>query len=172
MQEDPLNVRILHALRDLIAGISIDEGYKHDLTDSVFLGRNVFGDSDPETMVSILEPPVEPDQIPSPDEAKELAGDWNLLIQGFVKDDKANPTEPAYRLLADVRAVLAKERARPGTSRVSSGKAVDLLDMDGAVTKIDFGRGVVRPPDEISSKAYFWLNITISITEDMANPYA
>jgi hypothetical protein len=43
-----------------------------------------------------------------------------------------------------------------------------LLDQ---VTKITTGIGTVRPPDEVSAKAYFWLLIVLEIVEDVTDPY-
>lgn len=167
---DPFRLRVLIALTDLLKTITPANGYAHDLSDSVFRGRAIYGDDDPVPMVSILEPPLAPDQIPSPEEAAESAGDWDLLIQGFAKDDHKNPSDPAYRLLADVKAALAKEKKKPGLER-AAGRRYYLLDMENGVTAMQIGFGTVRPPDEVSAKAYFWLTLTLSVAEDLDLPY-
>src|SRR5690606_2171657 len=97
----------LMALSDFLASeITTANGYKHDLEDRVWRGRNKFDKDDEVPALAILDNP-DPDRFP------RLAGgdwdyplgkeDWVLLIQGWVPDDKMNPTDPAYELMADTR---------------------------------------------------------------------
>lgn len=167
MSEDPFRLRCLKGLTTVLEGIMVLNGYKHDLAGKVFRGRMIFGEGDPIPMLSILEPPLAPDTDPVPRDAAIAKGEWDLLIQGFVDDDKANPTDPAYKLMADVKQCLAKHKA----ANTGPGK-YDLLGMGKKVDKITIGGGVVRPSDEISSKAYFWLVVTLEIAEDLDAPYA
>ena len=46
-----------------------------------------------------------------------------------------------------------------------------ILGLGRQVTKLYIGPGVVRPPDEVSAKAYFWLTITLDLAEDLEHPY-
>lgn len=62
-------------------------GYALDLSTSVFRGRNVFGDSDPIPLVSILEAPDPINPLTSPKDSGDQKGNWALLIQGFAVDD-------------------------------------------------------------------------------------
>lgn len=166
----PFRLRVLDALTDCLRNITPANGYAHDLSSAVFRGRAMFGDDDPLPMVSILEPPVAPDQIAS--SLADSAGGWDLLVQGFVQDDRLNPTDPAYLLLADVKRALALEQVR------REGRMPNPLGMGGGagsgneVTGIDIGAGVVRPADDVSAKAYFWLTLTLQVVEDPENPYA
>lgn len=164
MANEVLRIRILDALAADIASIRIANGYTHDLNpQSVFWGRGIFGDKDPLPMISILEVPIPLDQIVPPPDSSYSSGTWELLIQGFVKDDAKWPTRPAHRLMADVKKKLALTKRR--------NRDFDLFGMGNHITDIRIGAGVVRPPDEVSSKAYFWLNLSLDIVEDLSNPF-
>lgn len=160
----PIRLRILRAMTDCLAQITPANGYKSDLTDAVFRGRIMFGDKDPLPMISILEPPVPNDALDSPSASGVNKFDWLMVVQGFVEDDPKNPTDPAHILMADVRQALAKERQKGLPD-------CNILGMGGRVDDLIIGIGVVRPSDEVSAKAYFWLNLTVKIVEDMADPY-
>lgn len=129
----------------------------------VFRGRTVFGADDPLPMFSILEAPIPVDQVPTLGDNTGNTGVWELLIQGFVEEDHAHPTDPAHYLLAECKARLAWEKAR--------NQDFDILGLGKHVMEIEIGPGVVRPPDEISDKAYFWLNVTLRLSEDLLKPY-
>jgi hypothetical protein len=169
MHARPFRLRILDKLTEALQEITFANGYKHDLSESVFRGRVVFGESDPLPMVSILEPPLPQDQLPMPVTSDTASFEWELVVQGFVDDDPRNPTDPAYPLCADVKKRLVQERTR-ANERPRNGVG-GILDMGGKVISLGVGPGVVRPADEVSSRAYFWLNITLQIAEDMAEPY-
>jgi hypothetical protein len=153
----------MKALTAALEEITVVNGYQHDLPGRVFRGRVIFGERDPVPMVSILEVPLPLEQIVSPRDATESAGGWDLMIQGFVEDDSKNPTDPAHRLLADVKKRLALEKRR-----VTAGEVFGM----NAISGIRIGPGVVRPPDEVSAKAYFWLSLVIEMVEDLADPFA
>lgn len=162
----PLRLRILKAL---CASLEQTE-YQYDdtipmqtLEGAVFRGRVIFGEGDPEVMLSVLEAPIPVDQIEGAPDNVASHGDWELLLQGFVQDDFENPTDPAHFLMAAAKVRLAHEKGR--------NKDFDILGLGNHVTDLRFGAGVVRPPDEISSKAYFWLNITLQIVEDLSKPF-
>lgn len=174
---DPFRLQILKRLSAILAEIDgPNETYHYDLRPyavgledgtqkmqrRVFRGRVIFGDTDPLPMVSILEVPLPPEQTPSSPDNPSQFGDWDLMLQGFVDDDPEDPTDPAQYLLADVKRRLAQER-----HNVYEGGILGFP----AITKLSLGVGVVRPPDEISAKAYFWLPVTISMVEDLSDPY-
>lgn len=162
---DPTRLKILKALTESLEQIHPDNGYTHDLSGRVFRGRDLFGDSDPVPMVSILEAAESEEQVPSPLTSGMSTGPWTLLIQGFVEDDRFNPTDPAHYLLADVKRKLVEERRR--------GRGLDILGTGRAVTEIRLSRGIVRPPEEfVSDKAFFWLRVTITVVENLSDPFA
>lgn len=167
---DPFRLRVLKALTAALEEITPANGYTFDLAGKVFRGREIFGEDDPIPMVSILEVPDEMSQNRQPTGSTTLEVKWELLIQGFVDDDFENPTDPAQHLQAQVKKRLSLERkkaqrAQPGTP--STG----ILGMNGAVMSLDLSPGVVRPPDGISGKAYFWLRCDITMVENLSDPY-
>ena len=179
---DPFDLRVGMAITAALKEITPDAGYFNDLSDfvagdgittaRVYRGREWFGDNDPIPMVSILEEPKPADETSGqPDQAQAGEYDWGLLIQGFVDDDPQNPTDPAYRLKCDVRRRLMAERKRviPGT------RQPDILGFGASrnrITKITVPLGIVRPADDLSAKAYFWLPVRLRIVEHSDDPFA
>lgn len=163
---DPFRLRVLKALSDKIASVSSEDGYNYTLDGRVFRGRLMFGDDDPIPLVSVVEAPLPDDPIPAPNGSPHWVGPWNLYIQGWVDDDKDNPTDPAHRLMADVRKVIALER-RNALPRNN------ILGMGGRVLDIRFGGCSVRPAEEfVSAYANFMLAVTLQIAENLDDPYA
>ncbi len=165
---EPFLLRVQKALVACIETVKPAGGYTFDLEGAVFRGRDIFGDSDPLPMVAILEPPVAPEELTSPRDSTGGYGEWDLLLQGFVDSDPTNPknpTDPAHFLLADVKRALAKEKRKNGSYNC-------LGIEDGRVEIKSIGRGIVRPADEVSAKAYFYLPLTLRIAEDPEEPFA
>lgn len=167
---DPTRLQVLKALSSALEEINGPAGgYENDLRPTtevprrVFRGRVIFGDDDPLPMLSILEVPVPVEPNLSTSDNVVQNSDWELIIQGFVDDDFVDPTDPAHLLLADVKRRLALEKRRDHGD--------DLFGFGNKVHELQIGAGVVRPPDETSAKAYFWLNIKLSIAEDLTTPY-
>lgn len=175
---DPFRLRVMKNLTAVLEAVAEDSnsdtagGAQHTLAGKVFRGRNIFGEESPLPMIAILETPVAIDQLPAPEEQASSSGLWDISIQGFVKDDRENPTDPAYRLAADVIAALAAEKRRPAQERATKGKVQTPLLGETGVLDIIIGSPVHRPPDDISGKAYFWLQITLKVAEKHNEPYA
>lgn len=166
--DNVLRLQIQKNLSAVLGEISIANGYLNDVPfENVFRGRAIFGDDDPLPMLSILEVPIPLDQREPPIDATLSSGSWELMVQGWVKDDKQNPTDPAHPLLADVKKRLAIERAK---ANEMDNPEDGILGLGNHVTKLRIGPGVVRPPDQLSAKAYFWLTITLDLAEDLADP--
>ena len=163
MATEPLRLRILKAMQAALEEITPANGYASDLTGAVFRGRNVFGDTDPIPLVSILEAPDPINPLASPKDSGDQKGNWAMLIQGFVEDDPFNPTDPAHVLMADVKKRLVQERVRD--------RQRNILGMGGSLTDLKISPGVVRPADDISAKAYFWLRVTLTMVENLQDPY-
>lgn len=160
---DPFRLRVLKALTAALEEITPANGYEFDLSGKVFRGRDTFGDRDPLPLVSILEAIEEQPQLSSPQSGDRSTGPWELLVQGFVDDDIENPTDPAHRLMAEVKKRLIQERTRE--------RQYNIFGLNGTVTELRISHGVVRPPDDISGKAYFWLRVTPVVVENLADPY-
>lgn len=164
---NPVRLEALKRMTDVLKEITILNGYATDLNEQVYRGRGVYGNETPLPALSILEAPIPLDQLPSAKDNQSLAGQWELVVQGWVVDDRANPTDPAHVLLADVKKRLALERKKVDWDDPADG----IFGLGRSVTALYIGAGVVRPPEEISAKAYFWLTITLDMAEDMAEPY-
>lgn len=174
---DPKRLRTLMALTEhLRTEVTLANGYQHDLSGAVFRGKLLFDESDPLPSVSLLE-------SPDPDRAPVLAGyhdrvdapqsneEWMLLLQGWAVDDKVNPTDPAYRLMADVRKALAK--ILQGDDPMSGRQAHPSYMLGGLIEGMTMEPGVARPPQEgVSSRAFFWMRVKLKFVEDQNDPYA
>lgn len=174
--EDSKRLATLKVLTDLLSTVTPDNGYGHDLTDRVYRGRYTFTRANEVPAVAILEN-MDPDRFPRMAGQEDQVGNslsnenWVLLLQGWVPDDKKNPTDPAYELMADVRKAL---------SQVNEGGPVHHLAaptnpwwrLGGLVSGMTMEPGVARPPSEqTSSLAYFWMRVTLKFVEDASNPF-
>ncbi len=183
--DDPFKLRVMKALSASMKEITPDNGFTFNLadfdpgdgvdTERVVRGRDWFGANDPIPMLSILEGIAPGDEVAEPpSEVPDGEIDWQILIQGWVTDDPVHPTDPAYRLLADVRRRLKYEAKRTLPGDPSERDIFGLRSAGSSLSQITgfrFGTGVVRPADDVSSNAWFWLSTTIRIVEDSANPY-
>lgn len=175
----PFKLTILQALTDTLKTITPANGYHSDLSDydpgdgvmtpRVYRGRAFFGDNDPVPMVSVLEQIGDPDTL-----VDQLATtpfseySWPLIVQGWVKDDSQNPTDPAYYLLADVRQRLAIEAKRRTADKTES----HIFGLPWTmVTGLKFGTGIVRPSSEVSAYAGFHLTVEVQICDNAEKQY-
>lgn len=165
MASEPLRLRILKAMQTALEEITPANGYALDLSSSVFRGRNVFGDSDPVPLVSVLEAPDPINPLTSPKDSGDQKGNWALLIQGFAVDDPEHPTDPAYVLMADVIKRLAIEKRKLTDYKVFGSV------LGRTIVGMELGTRVVRPPDESSNKAYFNLSVILDVVESLTDPY-
>lgn len=175
---DPFRLQILKAITAAFDEIDGTDGvYHYDLRPYKrvkdgktvtqkrnWRGRVVFGEDDPLPMTSVLEEVLQPEQARSSPGNPFRTGPWALLIQVFVPDDPDNPTDPAQRLIADVQTRIAQEieKIKDRKQHAFGFKAIKSINL---------GPPVVRPPDEISSKAYGWLPVAIDIVEDLSKPF-
>ena len=161
---DPKRLVILKALcAHIEAQVRIANGFQHDLQGRVLRGRSVFGQDDPLPMVSVLEAPRPDQDLVTAKNGMQL-DDWPLYFQGWAQDDPSNPTDPAYRLAADVKQALAMLIDR----RPESAPYYLLGDL---ILDLTIGPGTVRPPDQVSSWAYFYLPVTVKLKESLTDPY-
>lgn len=164
---NPVRLEVHKRLTDVLKEISIANGYAVDLNEQVYRGRIVFGSETPVPAIAILEVPIPLELMPPPADSTVVSGPWELMVQGWVEDDRENPTDPAHVLMADVKRCLAKEKKRANWDDEDDG----IFGLGRNVVNLYIGSGVVRPPEEVSSKAYFWLTITVDLAEDLENPY-
>lgn len=173
---DPFRLRVMKAITDQIKTVTPANGYTNDLSDyvddagrttaRVFRGRDVFSGAEPLPLVSVLEDFRDQEQMQSPSGNPERAGKWKILVQGFAKDDFDNPLDPAYVLCAEVVSALAKAK-RDRKNLFGQGNRMPC------VTELAIGQPVTRPADgQISDAAFFFLPITLTVVEDLENPFA
>ena len=141
-------------------------GYNYTLVD-VRRGKRNFGKELKLPALAILEN-FNPDRLP------EVIGgvvgtkhkyDQIYLLNGWVDDTNLPPGEQegdaAHRLMGDVKQALGKLLV----PRNQSGF------FDGLANTLSIEPGVVRPPDEQSEKAYFWMRIRLEVVEKVGDPY-
>lgn len=169
LQPVPFRLHVLKQITNALEQITPDNGYVNDLSGKVFRGRDYFGETDPIPLISVLEAP-QGEAGNSPEDAAKYKSYWNLLVQGFCENDRFNPTDPAYVLLADVQKCLAKARKQYLDGGLDNPDFCFGMG-DRGVIAIEIESPVVRPSDELSSKAYFWMVLRVKIAENMDNPY-
>lgn len=169
----PFRLKVLRAVTDTLKGITIANGHQFDLSASgaVVRGRTTIGDDEPEVMVSILEPPAAVDQPRGAADRTARETDWDLLIQGWVKDpldtSEFQPCDMAYILAADVQKAFAKVREG------ARGPGKPKLFGFERVTNVTTTPAVVRPAENTTSDfGMFYIILTLRIAEDMSAPFS
>lgn len=150
----------------LLAEITIANGYNFNLQ-AAYRNKRRFGKEMQLPSVAILE-------NFNPDRAPETIGGMNgtkqqydqiFLLNGWADDSDEDAQEhgdAAQNLLGDVKKALGKLIMRSAEQEGYFGKLAIELRIEP---------GVVRPPDEQSSKAYFWMRIQMKIVEKVGDPY-
>lgn len=162
---DSYRLSVLKKLTLHLRGITKAAGYDYDLSNAVFRGRTIFGEGDPIPMVSILESPRSDQGMFAGEGQSQRKEDWSLLIQGWAHDDVENPTDPVYGLMDAVERHLFRLTKVNSTNGMEVYPAEYLLGR--SVGGVMILPGVVRPPmDQVSSKAFFYLPIRLSLPRD------
>lgn len=165
---DPFRLRVQKALTAAFEQITVANGFRSEVGDgSVFRGRTLFGDDDPLPMISMLEEPIAPESDLARESGVGSSGNYVLMVQGFVLDDKDNPTDPAHVLLADVKRRLVEIKL----DERRDDRVFRFGPKANTVLSVSWDGGVVRPADEVSAVAYFWLRVTLELAEDHTNPF-
>ena len=173
---DPFRLRVMKAISNQIKTVTPANGFVNDLSDytddagrpalRVFRGRDMFSPVDKLPFVSVLEDFRPQEQMHAPNGGTERAGPWRLLIQGFVDDDMDNPLDPAYLLCAEVIKALV-------AAKLDRRNLLGLGSRMPCVTALEIGSPVARPADgQTSDVAFFFLPVTLTIVEDLENPFA
>lgn len=166
MTTTSLRLDFLKVLTDRLQEISVANGYSVDLVpNGIIRGRVKLGAGDPVPCITIFEPPVVPGtESMSPAFGAHVRTPWNVIVQGFIKEGNPHPCDPAYLFMEDVRRVISVNSGLQSSGAVRSPNPFGLGEF---VEKIKIGSPIVRPPDNISVFAYFWLNLTLEIVEDL-----
>src|SRR4051812_19565659 len=95
----PFRLRVLRAMTQAIETVTPANGFIFDLSGGrVHRGIIVFGEDSKPPMVTILEAPIPADVLQSGGPNPNSTGPWEILVQGFVKDDPDHPSDMAHVL--------------------------------------------------------------------------
>lgn len=159
---DTKRLAIAKALTALLENeVAVSNGYLHDLAGKVHRGRVTFGIREALPRVALVET-LNPDREPmragwQPTQKDSLI----LLVQGHAEDDQENPTDPAHLLMGDVKKALAKIGLTTSEHHM----------LGGLIAGFNMEPGIVRPPDDLSSVAYFYLRVRLEVVEYLADPF-
>lgn len=158
----------LRILKKLTAHLELTSGYEGI---KCYRGKLVVSAKEVEDCLSVLEAPRPVVGQPAGHQGHKRLETWTLLVQGWPKDDKENPSDPAYAMKAAVEQWLYRLIA----VEEQTGMPVypDLYLLGGDIASLTIGQGVVRPPSEdaASRLAMFYLPLILEITTDVSNPY-
>lgn len=165
----PKRLRVIDSLTRALGTISVANGYTHDIIGGVWRGRTKFGENDQVPMLSILESPNPDIGLFAGVNSTSRKDNWTLYLQGWGSDDPLNPTDPAYYLAADVEKCLS----RVMMVNSSNGRPAfpDIYLLGRTINGLELAPPVVRPPDELSTKAYFYLPVRIDVSINLVDPY-
>jgi hypothetical protein len=154
---EPKRLRIL---KKMCNHLEVTPGYDPLTT---FRGKSIVSAKEVEDCLSILEAP-RPAFASYAGENIVAKGAWTLLLQGWPKDDKDHPSDPAYYLSEAVHKHLAEVIRQPsdGTQR---DDPLYLFGHD--IGSMIIGEPVVRPPEEGASRlAMFYIPLIVEVTTD------
>ena len=147
----------------LLTEIKTANGYNFDLA-AAYRGKKNFGKEVKLPAIVVLEN-FNPDRLP-----ETIGGvvgtkhkyDQIYLLNGWAEGgDVEQEEDSVHLLLGDVKQSLGKLLV----PRNQSGF------FDGLANTLSIEPGVVRPPDEQSEKAYFWMRIRLEVVEKVGDPY-
>lgn len=151
----------------LLTEVTTANGYNYTLQ-SVRRGKKNFGKELKLPAIAVLEnfnPDRLPDSVGGSDIGAKHKYEQVYLLNGWVDDSTPAPGDEegdaAHRLMGDVKKAFGKLKV----PRQQYGF------FDGLANTLVLEPGVVRPPDEQSEKAYFWMRIRLEIVEKVGDPY-
>lgn len=166
---DHIKLQVLKELTAHLEGITLANGYQHDLKGKVFRGRAVLGANEQVPILNILETPSPLDGFFADEQKTRRLDTLVLLVQGWAEDDARNPTDPVYPLLADVQRRLSDiVSLDEGTNRP---RWPGVYMLKGLISDMDIGQDAVRPAQEgVSAKAFFYMPIRITLPVNLIDP--
>jgi hypothetical protein len=161
---DSKQLVILKRMTTHLEGITPTNDYAFDLTGKVFRGRTKFGDDEVLPFIAILES-LRPDQQPIPAGAGgyRRTDDWEILVQGWLDENRAFPTDDLYNLKASVEKRLQEVN--------TEGSPVYLFG--GLIIKMRIGPGVViAATPQVGGAEAFYLPLLVTYAINLADPFA
>lgn len=179
---DPKQLRVLKKLVTHLEGINPDnddpatgDPYEIDLRASVFRGRSLLTIDDAEDAISILEFPRQELYEPVGEHGIVRQLRWQIMLQGWPKDDAENPSDPAYRMLALCEMRLARLVAEKPNGRGPLFPEEYMLGQhegENELASLLIAPGVVRPPEDAASRlAMFYMPLVLGVKVNVANPF-
>ncbi|AAQ63354.2 tail terminator [Burkholderia phage BcepNazgul] len=172
MQRDPKKLVILKKLTAHLEGVTPTNGFQFDLSSGIYRNRVQFGAETPAPAVSILEAQRPDHGLDADENGQAQSEDWLLLVQGWVNhaEGDKNPTDEAYRLMADVQVRLGELIAIDSSSGNPQYPSVYMLE--NLIAGMRAGPGVCRAPAEgASGRSYFYLPLNLKIANNTTDPY-
>lgn len=180
-ETDPFRLRVQKKVCDQIKTVTPDNGYNHDLSDyldeddatitkeRVFRGVERFDDEiHPRPMVAVIEHPRNTDLLLSGSGGGDSVGKYQLMVQGFVVDNDLHPTDAAHKLCAEVVQALVKARVQYDM--------FGMGDREPMIETFAIGQPVVRQAvhddQVVIDCAWFAFPLTLTLIEDLENPFA
>lgn len=166
--DSPKRLEVLKRLCTQLETITVVNGYQHDLTGRIWRGRDRFGEQDEVPMVSVLESARGGEGQFAGYARGERKEQWTVFVQGWAREDRLNPTDSAYLLAADVEKSLAKIM-----QVTAQGRPYDpaVYRLGGLINHLDLAPPVIRPPDEISAKSYFYMPLRVDFSVNLVDPF-
>lgn len=136
----------------------------------VFRGRVLFGESDPNTMLTLLESPRQGDVKYAGIEGEARLDGWPLLLQGYCPEDRMHPSDPIYSVADDIERRLSRiidTNSSMGTPRYPEHYmlgAHPTITGETMITTFEYSAPVIRPPmEKVSSKCFFYMFLQIGL---------
>jgi hypothetical protein len=155
---DSKRLQILKALTTHLEGVT---GY--DLTGKVWRGRNRPADESYTPYLILFEMPPEEEYRADLSVSRMP---WMIGIQGYIDAGHPHITDPAHNFMAAV-----KERLGPLVDNGGAGRPPPEFMLNGLVEDIEVDGGMVFAPDETTNACFFAMKLTLTITENLENPY-
>lgn len=151
----------LQILKALTTHLEATEGYT--LTDKVWRGRTRPARESQAPFLCLFEMPPE---FQEQADDQQASMPWYIGIQGYETPDPKHPTDPAHNFMAAVKKQLGKlldfgNSGAPGPNYML-GDLIEGLQVDG---------GMCFEPDETTNACFFALKLTVTLVENLENPY-
>lgn len=156
---DSKRLQILKALTAHLEGVP-----EFNLVGKVWRGRTRPADESVAPFLILFEMPPE-DEERADRQVRMMP--WFIGVQGYIAPDNVHPTDPAHNLMAAVKKRLG--------SLVDEGGAHEPPPeymLQGLVEDIEIDGGMCFAPDETTNSCFFALKLTLTVVENLGDPYA
>ncbi|MDC8457823.1 hypothetical protein [Marinobacter sp. DS40M6] len=134
------------------------------LTGKVWRGRNRPAQESHQPFLILFEMPPEFEERADRQVQKMP---WYIGIQGYVEPDKTHPTDPAHQFMAAIKQQIGKLLDDGGAQ--SPPPEYMLNDL---VEDIRLDGGMCFEPDETTNCCFFAMKLTLTVVENLGDPYA